>query len=113
MYGTVRKVSAEGTIITVDLDGSDTPAIVRAGAVVIETILRDTPDWPHCRCNNTPDMDGFTACLADGTPVEPLADGPWDGKLLVCLRCGRVINQETLVVSAHVDPDEVMLKLDP
>ena len=111
MYGTVRKVSTEGTIITIDLDGSNTPAIVRSGAVNIETILRWDSDWFHCICNNSPDLDGFTPCLADGTPTEP--SGDWDGKLYVCLRCGRVINQETLVVSAHADPDEVMLKIDP
>ena len=111
MYGTVRKVSAEGTLVTVDLDGSNVPVIVREGAVAIETILRDMPDWPHCRCNNTPDMDGFSACLADGTPIEPAGD--WDGHLNVCLRCGRVHDQETLVVTYHADIDKVIQELDP
>lgn len=113
LYGTVQKVSSQGGIVTIKLDGSAVPAVVREGAVTIETILRWDSDWPHCICNNSPDLDGFVPCLADGTPVEPAVDGPWDGKLYVCVRCGRVYNQETLVVSVHADPDEVYLKLDP
>lgn len=109
MYGTVRKLNTG--IVTVELDGSEVPTIVRDTAVVIEMMLRDTPDWPHCQCNNTPDMDGFSSCLADGTPIEPAGD--WDGKLYVCLRCGRVYDQTTLVVVRHVDVDKVIQELDP
>ena len=111
MYGTVRKVRDD--IITVDLDGSGTPAIVRSGGVVIEKILSDGSDWLHCLCNNNPSMDGFASCLADGTPVEPTVEGQWEGKLYVCLRCGRVIDQTTLTVTMHADVDKVILELDP
>ena len=67
-----------------------------------ERISRDS-DWLHCLCDNTPDMDGFQPCLADGAEVEPDADGPWDGKLYLCCSCGRIINQDTLEVVGQVD----------
>lgn len=47
-------------------------------------------DWLTCPCGNTPDGDGFDPCLTDGTPVEPLADGPWDGTSYACGRCGEI-----------------------
>jgi hypothetical protein len=61
-------------------------------------------DWIRCvpACDNTPDMDGFVSCLPDGTEVEPVGGpGGWDGKLLVCSRCGRIINQDTLAVTGR------------
>lgn len=63
-----------------------------------ERITRDDGDWLHCLCGNTPDMGGFDSCLTDGTPVEPLADGPWEGRLYVCMNCGRIVDQYTLEV---------------
>lgn len=64
--------------------------------------VRREGDWLHCLCDNTPDASGFQTCLADGTPVEPTADGPWDESSYLCLDCGRVINYDTLAVIARV-----------
>jgi hypothetical protein len=73
-------------------------------AVQPETAVREPDsDWIRCvpACDNTPDMDGFALCLPDGTEVESGPDGPWDGKLLACNRCGRIINQDTLAVTGR------------
>ena len=102
IYGTVKKVNGE--ILTLELDGSAVPVVVRSTAVVTETILSDGGDWFHCLCNNTPDMDGFASCLPDGTEVEPVPD-QWDGRHYVCQRCGRVIDRKTLIVTAHTELD--------
>ena len=61
-------------------------------------------DWIYCLCGNNPAYDGLYPCLPDGTPVEPLADGPWDEKLYVCAKCGRIVNQDTLEVTGQRDP---------
>jgi hypothetical protein len=69
-----------------------------------------TGDWLTCvpSCGNEPHMEGFQPCLPDGTEVEPLADGPWGsgpGKYLyVCGRCGRIIDQDTLLVVGRKQP---------
>lgn len=52
-------------------------------------------------CGNDPTMSGFDPCLEDGTPVEPTVEGPWKGRLYVCLDCGRIIDQYTLVVTGR------------
>jgi hypothetical protein len=51
-------------------------------------------DW-ECLCGNTAMSDGFWPCLPDGTEVEPTLEGPWDGKLVVCHSCGRIMDQST------------------
>ena len=48
-----------------------------------------------CLCGNQPSSDGFFPCDKQGNEMEP-ADG-WDG-LYVCLRCGRIIEQDSLRV---------------
>lgn len=58
----------------------------------------------ECLCGNTPISEGFESCLPDGTPVEPTVDGPWDEKSVLCWRCGRVIDQDTLAVTAWPGP---------
>jgi hypothetical protein len=68
-----------------------------------EKISRDG-DWLHCRCGNTPDQTGFQPCLPDGTEVEPVAGGLWDGLLYVCGDCGRIVNQDTLEVTGRRTP---------
>ena len=55
-----------------------------------------------CLCGNYPASSGFESCLPDGTPVEPLASGPWDGRLYRCGKCGRIIDQVTLEVKGSV-----------
>ena len=51
---------------------------------------QDYPDQWICQCGNECDSDGFYPCLSDGTETEP-GEG-WDG-LVVCARCGAVIDQ--------------------
>lgn len=52
-------------------------------------------DWT-CVCGNTAWAgEGFWPCLADGTIVEPVVDGPWDQKLVKCQRCDRIMDQST------------------
>ena len=51
-------------------------------------------DWT-CACGNTSMAEGFFPSLADGTEVEPLIDGPWDGKTVLCTSCGRLMDQTT------------------
>lgn len=58
-------------------------------------------DTLQCVCKNMAHEDGFDCALEDGTSVEPLDNGPWKN-LLKCLRCGRVINQDTLEVVTRV-----------
>ena len=54
-----------------------------------------TADWLSCICGNTPISDGFYACLEDGTPVEPDANGAWDGSLYICAGCYSIYNVYT------------------
>ena len=52
-------------------------------------------DW-KCLCDNTAWAgEGFWPCLADGTSVEPTVNGPWDGKLIKCARCDRIMDSST------------------
>lgn len=48
-----------------------------------------------CVCGNTPLGDGFFPCDEQGNEVEP-AKG-WNN-LYVCVRCGRIVNQDSLEV---------------
>ena len=57
---------------------------------------QDKTAWV-CLCGNTPDSEGFAACNAKGTEIEPIRASGWD-KLYVCNRCGRVIDQNDLTV---------------
>lgn len=52
----------------------------------------------NCICGNNPYNEGLQPCLRDGTEVEPVVGGPWDGRLYVCLKCGRIADQYTLQV---------------
>lgn len=64
-----------------------------------ETVMNPGGDDLHCLCGNATHLSGFDPCLSDGTLVEPIQGGPWDGKLYRCLACGRVIDiQESKVV---------------
>lgn len=58
--------------------------------------LKETSyDWFVCQCGNEPYLDGFFPCLTDGTPVEPVIDGNWDGVLYVCAKCYAIYDQDT------------------
>jgi len=73
-----------------------------------EKIRLESPDPDYgdswiCLCDNTPDRSGFLPCDVYGRQVEPTLEGPWGGKLYVCLECGRIIDQDTLVVEGKAD----------
>ena len=50
-----------------------------------------------CICGNEPSSDGFYPCDTNGNEMEPSIGSKWDG-LYVCLKCGRIIRQDTLEV---------------
>lgn len=55
-----------------------------------------------CVCGNEPAYDGFESCLEDGTVVEPTGGGgsrAWKGKLYLCLKCGRIVDQDSLLIT--------------
>ena len=52
-----------------------------------------------CLCGNEPAYDGFQPCLEEGTVVEPVAGGSWQGRLYLCLKCGRIVDQDSLLVT--------------
>lgn len=60
-----------------------------------EWITAEAEDAWLCICGNQSHLDGFWPCTADGTEVEPTVDGPWDEKLVLCRRCGRIMDQST------------------
>lgn len=60
-----------------------------------------------CICGNEPFRDGFDTCdPKTGEYVEPNLCGPWDQKSIKCVRCGRIIDQSTLLVVANPHEDE-------
>jgi len=59
------------------------------------TLEAGSQEWV-CLCGNTAADHGFYPCDSKGREIEP--DDRWDGKLYVCARCNRIIDQETLEV---------------
>jgi hypothetical protein len=55
------------------------------------------PDAWVCICGNTPCDDGFQTCDKQGNDLEPTKESGWNG-LYYCVRCNRVIDQDTLEV---------------
>jgi len=54
-------------------------------------IVKSSPqedDAFECKCGNDSFGDGFETTV-NGKPVEPNADGPWDGEY-TCNKCGKV-----------------------
>jgi hypothetical protein len=60
-----------------------------------ERIAAPAEDEWTCLCGNVPETDGFWPSTRRGRELEPVADGEWDGKLVKCLRCQRVMDQST------------------
>lgn len=56
---------------------------------------RSTADWLACQCGNEPHLDGFYACLRDGTCVEPTVE-LWKENLYVCVRCCAVYDVDLM-----------------
>ena len=54
----------------------------------------DTDTW-ICRCGNTQMDEGFQLCDADGNDIKSWGDLKY---LMLCKRCGRIIDQDTLEV---------------
>jgi hypothetical protein len=72
--------------------------------VIKMQIRSETPGgaWV-CLCGNTGDRQGFYPSNLLGELVEP-TPRDWPGKLYVCDRCGRIIDQTTLeVVGVRAD----------
>ena len=59
------------------------------------TVSNDGDNW-ECSCGNDTMGSGFDTCNENGVYIEPL-DHVWTG-LYACLKCGRVIDQETYEV---------------
>jgi len=57
---------------------------------------QDMDAW-ICICHNVPSGDGFFPCDSEGNEVEPTAMH-WKTNWYVCARCGRMIDQVTLMV---------------
>ena len=70
------------------------------GRVVVEKVSKfpGVDGELICVCGNTPYSHGFEPCTRDGTVVEPTIEGPWDGRLYVCGKCHRIVDQESLDV---------------
>lgn len=63
-----------------------------------ETVTALLEDCYECTCGNTPDYFGFIPCTPDGVALDTENDAEyrtWDGKHLLCNRCGRIIDQDT------------------
>jgi hypothetical protein len=58
-----------------------------------------------CVCGNRSHLAGFYPCDRDGNGLEPLASGPWDGRLYYCDACRRIIDQTTGAVVGFRTPD--------
>jgi hypothetical protein len=62
---------------------------------MIEYIKANAEDDWECLCGNHAMSDGFYPSDIEGNELEPLIGGPWDGRLVMCARCGRIIDQTT------------------
>jgi hypothetical protein len=50
-----------------------------------------------CLCGNTPVSHGFFVCDEAGNEISPTRESGWSN-LYVCMKCGRIIRQDTLEV---------------
>jgi hypothetical protein len=56
----------------------------------------------RCNCGNVAESDGFDPCDATADEeVEPNISGDWNSIDIVCRRCGRIIDQNTLTVTGR------------
>jgi hypothetical protein len=62
-------------------------------------IINGDSDWFVCLCKNEAHYDGFFTCLDDGSLTPPTLQGEWKGVYYVCMRCFRIIDQQTLEVA--------------
>ena len=54
----------------------------------------------QCLCDNSAAFEGFYPCdPSTGEVVSPLLGGPWNETHLVCVRCSRIIDQNTGAVT--------------
>lgn len=64
---------------------------------------KSSKHWLVCLCGNEPHINGFYACLEDGTMVEPDINGPWDGHLYLCMGCGAIYDAESFDQKGQID----------
>ena len=64
------------------------------------TVTNDDDHWVYL-CGNSTMSIGFDSCDEKGVYTEPI-DSVWTG-LYACLKCGRVIDQDSYKVISQVD----------
>ena len=67
---------------------------------------REVDDYECVNCKNTAHSSGFEPCLMDGTVVEPLLHGPWQG-LYKCMDCTAI----HMILETYNEDDEVFLHI--
>jgi hypothetical protein len=68
--------------------------------------LDEAGEW-QCLCGNTPAKEGFYPIDEANRQVQPNGDA-WTTDQYYCDRCGRVIDQETLVVARRLEPTAIV-----
>ena len=66
---------------------------------------------PDCLCGPNAMEDLFTACFQDGT-VTNNPPGPDGRYYVVCTRCGRIIDSESLIVVGSRDVNNIENEID-
>lgn len=74
----------------------------------IPTLTVEQADEHRCACGNMAHLTGFDTVTADGTPVEPIEGGLWDGQLYGCRDCGRQfrIVWPKIAPTAQITPEQ-------
>lgn len=62
-----------------------------------------------CVCGNEPSEAGFVAVDEAGREVDPHLES-WATGEYACLACGRVINEESLMITRKVNPAMVLVE---
>ena len=88
------KLAEDGEEVRLDFGSASGTVKDMANADFIKRDNSDKDAWA-CLCGNEPEEDGFYPCDKDGNEIEPSTR--WNG-LYVCLRCGRIIQQDSLRV---------------
>lgn len=61
-------------------------------------------DWYECVCGNDPESEGFQPCDVLGNPIDLSSDSAmatWDQAMMICMRCGLVMDQRSYDPAAH------------
>jgi hypothetical protein len=71
-------------------------------------IANNSGDWV-CICGNQPSSNGFYPCTDAGQQVDPTPQA-WNGRVYVCDRCSRIIDQRTLNVVGRRTADPLAIQ---